>query len=209
MRQLSASGLNLSDKRVDPGYWVRSGFKSPWKRLVVSLFRDSISYERFTGATLYAPCLDCRANKLYPFFHFPFPYLLPWWWEYNFIQPWFSFSRTRLKSMTHSTLRRETNLPNLPNPLLTCTPMLPYSQTNAVRLFFSIISLYLILEGILWVILVLEWTQDQRNLEWSDEYRECGISQVVCRLTCVWETPVEQAMWDFILFYFLFLCKFV
>ena len=46
---LSAGGLNLPAKRVDPGYWLRSGFESP---LVVSLFQDPISYGRFSGATL-------------------------------------------------------------------------------------------------------------------------------------------------------------
>ena len=47
-----------SPGRVDPGCWLRSGFESPRGQLVVSLFQDLISYGRFTGATLYVPCLD-------------------------------------------------------------------------------------------------------------------------------------------------------
>ena len=58
MHQLSAGGLNLPDKWVDPDCWPSSGFESPRWGLVVSLFQDPISYGRFTGATLYVPCLD-------------------------------------------------------------------------------------------------------------------------------------------------------
>ena len=50
-----ADGFNISDKRVDPGCWLRSGLESP---LVLSLFQDHFSYGRFTGATLYVPCFD-------------------------------------------------------------------------------------------------------------------------------------------------------
>ena len=34
----TAGVLNLPDKRVDPGCWLRSGFESPQRQLVVSLF---------------------------------------------------------------------------------------------------------------------------------------------------------------------------
>ena len=54
----SAGGLNLLDKRVNSGFCLKSGFESPRGQLVVNLFRDPISYGRFTGATLYMPCLD-------------------------------------------------------------------------------------------------------------------------------------------------------
>ena len=50
--------LYLLDKRVDPDCWLRSWFKSPQGRLVVSLFKDLNSYGRFTGATFYVACLD-------------------------------------------------------------------------------------------------------------------------------------------------------
>ena len=42
-----AVGLNLPDKRVDPDYWLRSGFESPCCKLVVSLFLDPISCVSF------------------------------------------------------------------------------------------------------------------------------------------------------------------
>ena len=51
-------GLNLLDKRVDPGCWLRSGFESPQGLLVVSLFYDPIRFRRFTGVTLYVLCYD-------------------------------------------------------------------------------------------------------------------------------------------------------
>ena len=98
----TAGVLNLPDKRVDPGCWLRSGFESPRRQLVVNLFwyfilsgynkilllyylsytlivshiieRTQISYGRFTEATLYVPCLDWG---LINYIHFPsiiFPY---------------------------------------------------------------------------------------------------------------------------------------
>ena len=54
----TVDGLDLSDKRADLSWWLRSVFKS-WQRWFdVSLFQDSISNERTIGATLYVPCLD-------------------------------------------------------------------------------------------------------------------------------------------------------
>ena len=61
----SADVLNLTDKRVDPGCWLRPGFKSPRGRLVESLFQDPIGNGCFTGATL-CFLLGLRANELYP-----------------------------------------------------------------------------------------------------------------------------------------------
>ena len=43
--------------RTNAGCWLRSGFESPRRQLVLSLFQDPISYGSFTGATLYVPCL--------------------------------------------------------------------------------------------------------------------------------------------------------
>ena len=66
---VSDGGLNIRDKLVNPGCWLRSGLVSARGRLVLSLFQDPISYGHFTGATLYVPCLDRGQIKLYPFFH--------------------------------------------------------------------------------------------------------------------------------------------
>ena len=46
------------NRRLNLDCWLRSGFKSPRGRLVVSLFQDPISYGRFTVETLYVPCFD-------------------------------------------------------------------------------------------------------------------------------------------------------
>ena len=43
-----ADGINLPNKRVDPGFWLRSGFEFPRRQLVVSLFLDPISCGRYT-----------------------------------------------------------------------------------------------------------------------------------------------------------------
>ena len=48
----------MADKRLDPGCWLKSVFESPQRQLVLSLFEDPISYESFTTATVYVPCLD-------------------------------------------------------------------------------------------------------------------------------------------------------
>ena len=53
MRQLSDCGLNLPDKRVDPGCWLKSGFEFPQGQLVISLFTDPVSYGRFTSDMIY------------------------------------------------------------------------------------------------------------------------------------------------------------
>ena len=41
-RQPRLFGLDLSDKRVDPGYWLRSDFESPWGQLGVIFLGDHI-----------------------------------------------------------------------------------------------------------------------------------------------------------------------
>ena len=46
--QLTADWLNLEDKRVDPGCWLKSGFESPRRQLVLSLYLDPISCGRYT-----------------------------------------------------------------------------------------------------------------------------------------------------------------
>ena len=64
-------GSYYPDKRPNQGYWLRFGFESPRRHLVVSLFQDLISYRRFAGATFYIPCLDGGLkNHAYPFFPF-------------------------------------------------------------------------------------------------------------------------------------------
>ena len=71
-----AGGLNLPDKQIDWGCWLRSGFKSRRGQLVH--FQDPFSYWRFTGATLYVPCLDWGwINYIhFPYFWFSTPYTL-------------------------------------------------------------------------------------------------------------------------------------
>ena len=46
----TAGGLYHPDKRPNQDCWLRSGFESPRRQLVVSLFKDPIRYGRFTGA---------------------------------------------------------------------------------------------------------------------------------------------------------------
>ena len=45
---VTAGVLNLPNKRVDPDCWLRSGFESPQRQLVLSLFLDPISCGRYT-----------------------------------------------------------------------------------------------------------------------------------------------------------------
>ena len=54
------SGLYYPDTQATSDCWLRSGFKSPWRQLVLSLFHDHISYWRFTRAKSYmnVPRLD-------------------------------------------------------------------------------------------------------------------------------------------------------
>ena len=59
----SAGGLNLPDKRVNPGCWLRSVFESPQGQLaVINLFQDPISWSDNICALL-----GLRANKSNPF----------------------------------------------------------------------------------------------------------------------------------------------
>ena len=57
--QVSATQRVVSlDRLPNSGCWLRSGFETPRRQLVVSLFQDPSSYGRFIGATLNVPCLD-------------------------------------------------------------------------------------------------------------------------------------------------------
>ena len=88
---VSVDGLNFPDKRVHPGYWLRSGFESPRRQLVLSLFLDPISYGRLTGATLHVPCLDWRLINWIHFSYNVAPVMLPWLvesWKRLTAPPW-------------------------------------------------------------------------------------------------------------------------
>ena len=47
-------GLDIPNKRVDPGCWLTSGFE----QIDVSLFQDPVRYGQSNGAPLYVPYLN-------------------------------------------------------------------------------------------------------------------------------------------------------
>ena len=70
-------GLYHTDRRPDPGCWLRSEFDSPWGRLIVSLFQGSYQVWTLLCSDNTCALLGLRANKprLYPFIFFNFLYI--------------------------------------------------------------------------------------------------------------------------------------
>ena len=71
---VSAGGLNLPDKRVDPDCWLRSGFESPRRQLGFRLFYGSHQLRTLRcQAALPSDanmCLIWGANNILPFFQY-------------------------------------------------------------------------------------------------------------------------------------------
>ena len=54
---VSTDGLNLQDKRINPGCWLRSWFESPWRQLIL-FFLDPISWIHCQVMLIWASLAD-------------------------------------------------------------------------------------------------------------------------------------------------------
>ena len=66
---VSAGGLNLPDKRVDPGCWLRSGFESPLKQLCIKPLSGSYQLWTLHWGDIICALLGLRDNELNPIFN--------------------------------------------------------------------------------------------------------------------------------------------
>ena len=68
---VSAGVLNLPDKRVNPGCWLRSGFESPRRQPCFKPFSGSYQLWTLHWSDILCALLGLRANKLNPNPFFP------------------------------------------------------------------------------------------------------------------------------------------